>query len=84
MGVIEYNPLTGERQVPEGHPVLSTEAKFEETIDIVKQLKAKKVVITHIEETDRVSYDDLLILQRKLQYEDVNITFAYDSMYIEV
>ena len=34
MGLAEFHPLTGERRIPAGHPVLKSEATFEQTLEI--------------------------------------------------
>lgn len=84
MGIIDVNPLTGEQNIPADHPVLEAEATFEETLDILDGLEAGKVVMTHIEELDNLSFDDLQELEAELGGEGANITFAYDGMRIAV
>jgi phosphoribosyl 1,2-cyclic phosphate phosphodiesterase len=84
MGIVEFNPLTNARVIPEHHPVLKTEATFRQTIEVIKLLNAKRVVLTHIEEPDSLSYDDLQLLEKKLQTEGLNIVFAYDTLIIDV
>ncbi len=44
----------------------------------------QRAVMTHIEEPVGLSYDDLRLVEEKLQAEGLNITFAYDTMLIEV
>jgi phosphoribosyl 1,2-cyclic phosphate phosphodiesterase len=84
MGVVEFNPLTNARMIPENHPVLKSEATFQQTLEVVKLLNAKRVVLTHIEEPDRLGYDDLQLLEKQLQTEDLNVVFAYDTLIIDV
>ncbi|MBN1965154.1 MAG: hypothetical protein JW910_10945 [Anaerolineae bacterium] len=84
MGLPEFHPFTGERTIPADHPVLQSEATFDQTLDIVRKLKAGRVIMTHIEEPEGLSYDDFLALERKLQGEGFNITFAYDTLRVEV
>ncbi len=84
MGICDVHPLTGERQIPEEHPILKEEATFEETLGIVRELGAKRVVLSHIEETDQLSYDDLIELGRRLRAEELPVEFAYDTMLLEV
>lgn len=84
MGVVEFNPFTNARMISENHPVLKSEATFQQTLEVVKLLDAKRVVLTHIEEPDRLGYDDLQELEIKLQAEGVNIIFAYDTLIIDV
>ena len=41
MGVCEFNPFTGARQIALEHPVLKTEATFSQTLDMVRVLSAR-------------------------------------------
>lgn len=66
------------------HPILRVEATFAETLQILDALAAERVVMTHIEEMDGLSYDDLRMLGQKLQDQGRNIVFAYDTMLIDV
>jgi phosphoribosyl 1,2-cyclic phosphate phosphodiesterase len=83
-GVCEFNPFTGARHIPADHPILKSEATFRQTLDIVRKLDARRVIMTHIEEPDALNYDDLLRLEVRLHDEGFNITFAYDTMIVEV
>jgi phosphoribosyl 1,2-cyclic phosphate phosphodiesterase len=80
MGVAEFNPLTGQRRMGKNHPVLVDEATLEDTIEVVRQLQAKRVVLTHIEEHDGLSHDDLERVAKQLQKQGLNIQFAFDTM----
>lgn len=84
MGITEVHAVTGERVFPEGHPVLEMEATFEETLEIIPKLEAKRVIMTHIEEMDGMSHDDLKVLECRLRDDGMDITFAYDTMTVEV
>jgi len=84
MGLPEFDPFTGERIIPADHPVLKSEATFRQTLDIVRALDAGRVIMTHIEEPSRLSYDDLLRLEEALKDDGFNITFAYDTLLVEV
>jgi len=84
MGISEFHPLTGERRIPKEHPVFGEEATFPQTLDIVGKLNAERVVMTHIEETDGLSHDDLVQLGERLQGEGLNLTFAFDTQIVEV
>lgn len=84
MGVVEFNPLTGKRRMGKKHPVLVDEATLNDTLSVVHQLQAKQVVLSHIEEHDGLSHDDLRVLSERLQNEGLNIEFAFDSMRIQV
>jgi phosphoribosyl 1,2-cyclic phosphate phosphodiesterase len=84
MGVVEFNLLTGERIISENHPVLKSEATFQQTLEVARKLKARRVVLTHIEEPDGLGYDDLQLLGKQLRAEGLNIDFAYDTLMIDV
>jgi phosphoribosyl 1,2-cyclic phosphate phosphodiesterase len=78
-GLDEHDPFTGERRIPAEHPVLRFEATFEETLAIVELLGARRTVLTHIEEMDGLSHDDLAELGSRHGVE-----FAYDGMIVEL
>ena len=84
MGIVEFDPFTGERRIPENNPILGVEATFRQTLDIVRKMKAARVVISHIEEPDQLTYDDLLILKDRLRGQGLDVTFAHDTMLIDV
>ena len=84
MGICEFDLFTGERLIHEDHPVLVYEATFEETLAIVAGLDAGRVVLSHVEEMDCISYDDLLRVEKRLQGDGRNIRFAWDGMTIDV
>ncbi len=83
MGVLEFDPLSGERRLHPDHPVLESEATFRQTLGIVRALNAKRVVMTHIEEPDGVSYDDLLELEERLRRDGLDLRFAYDTLLLD-
>ena len=80
-GLHEHDPFTGERRIHEAHPVLGFEATFVQTLGIVDALGAERVVLSHVEEVDGLGHDDLLRLAAQVGR---NITFAYDTMLIDV
>jgi phosphoribosyl 1,2-cyclic phosphate phosphodiesterase len=84
MGLTEHDPFTGERRIAEEHPILKFEATFAQTLAIVERLRAKRVIITHIEEMDGLSFDDLQRLERRLKGSGVAVEFAYDTMWVKV
>jgi phosphoribosyl 1,2-cyclic phosphate phosphodiesterase len=84
MGICEFDLFTGERRIHEEHPVLRFEATFEETLGIVAQLDAREVVLSHVEEMDCISYDDLLRVGERLRGERRPIRFAWDGMTVDV
>ena len=81
MGICEFDPFSGERRIHPEHPVLRYEATFEETRAIVELLAAGHVVLTHVEEIDGLSHDDL---QRLAPDYGFNVTFAWDGYSVEV
>jgi phosphoribosyl 1,2-cyclic phosphate phosphodiesterase len=83
MGITEFNPFTGKRHIPAAHPILKTEATFRQTLTMVEQLAAGTVLLTHIEEADRLGYDDLCALEESLQAEGKDIRFAYDTLVVD-
>ncbi len=83
-GLDEFDPFTGERRIPAGHPILKEEATYEETLEILERLGAERVILTHIEEVDGLSHDDLQVLQGRLQAEGRNVAFAYDTLVVDV
>lgn len=84
MGITEFHPFTGERMVPAEHPVLQTEATLNETLEMVKVLDAGRVILSHVEEPFGLNYDDYERLAVKLRAEGYPVTFAYDTMTVEV
>jgi phosphoribosyl 1,2-cyclic phosphate phosphodiesterase len=79
LGICEHDPLTGERRIHRDHPILGLEATFVETLRIVERLGAGRVVLSHIEEIDGLTYDDLVRLG-----EQEGVEFAYDGMLLEL
>jgi phosphoribosyl 1,2-cyclic phosphate phosphodiesterase len=84
MGIVEFDVWTGERRIPEAHPVLKSEATYRQTLEIARKLAAKQVILTHIEEPDGLSYDDLLALEQQVRASGLNVTFAYDTMVVDI
>jgi phosphoribosyl 1,2-cyclic phosphate phosphodiesterase len=83
-GLDEHDPFTGERRLHEEHPLLQAEATFVETLAIVDELAARRVVLSHVEELDGLGYDDLLRLEELQRGEGRELTFAYDGLVLEV
>jgi phosphoribosyl 1,2-cyclic phosphate phosphodiesterase len=84
MGICEYHPLTGERLIDSAHPVLRYEATFAETLAIVDQLAAERVVLHHVEEMDGLTYDDLCAVEERLRADGRELTFAWDGYTADV
>ena len=83
-GLNEFDPFTGARRIHAEHYVLSVEATFRQTLAMVRQLDARRVIMTHIEEVDEMTYDDLLRLELQLQGEGFPVTFAFDTQVVDV
>jgi phosphoribosyl 1,2-cyclic phosphate phosphodiesterase len=79
MGICELDPFTGERRIPVDHPVLAVEATLPETLSIVERLGARRTILSHVEEMDCLSHDDL---QRLAAASGVEI--AWDTLVAEV
>ena len=84
MGVVEHDPLTGKRKLDSEHPVLKFEATFAQTLEMVQQIGARRTLLTHIEEQDGYSYDDLLAVQATLVEAGLPVEFAYDTLSVDV
>ncbi len=80
-GIDEHDPFTGARRIAADHPILLYEATFAETLEIVDRLGAKSVVMSHVEEVDGLSFDDLVRLERDVGR---GIVFAYDGIVVDV
>lgn len=81
MGICEFDLLTGKRRIHPEHPALAAEATFEETLAIVERLAARRTVLSHVEEIDGLSHDDLAEVARR---HDGRFEFAYDGMVLDV
>ncbi len=85
MGVVDVHPLTGERLVPLGHPILAQECTFNATLNIVEQLQPKRVILAHIEEVYQILPSALDQIAAKVQRERGRaIEFAYDGLRVRV
>lgn len=84
MGVVEIDPLSGERKIAPNHPVLRHEATFAQTLAIVERLQPRRTILTHIEEMDGLTYDDLLSVQKGLQRNGHPVEFAYDTLLVNL
>lgn len=69
-------------KVPPNSKILQSEEEesFDDNLQLIKRLKAKETVLTHIEEVWDRSFDDY----RRMEYQlkEFNIKFAYDGMMI--
>lgn len=83
MGVVEFDVFTGERLIDVEHPILQQEATFEDTLEIIRRLNAERTILTHIEESSGLNYDDLVRLEGVLEDRGLNVTFAWDTMVVD-
>ena len=84
-GINEFHPITGQRIIPEAHPVLQHEATFAQTLEMVEALQPKRVIFAHIEEPDQDSPPMLAQVAAMLQSErGWDVTFAYDTLRIKL
>lgn len=83
-GVCEFHPLNGERMIPADEPVLSSEMRFERTLECVREMAPKQAVLMHLDEPDGVTYDDGLALSEKLQSQGLPITMSWDGFIIDL
>lgn len=80
MGIPEFHPLTGERRIPQEHPLLHLEATFEQVLEIVAQLHARVTVLTHIDELAGLAPEELDLLAARYQQRDIALSFSYDGL----
>jgi phosphoribosyl 1,2-cyclic phosphate phosphodiesterase len=85
MGISEFKFGTNERLIPKDSEILKHEATFDFTIDILKFLKPKRAVLSHIEEPDQVSYKQLKEAEPRLSDSlGFPMEFSYDQMMIDI
>ncbi len=80
IGVFEHHPFTGERMIPEEFckpPVRKT--RYGHALEQVRALAPRRAVLSHIEEMDRVSHDELVRLGAADGWEP-----AWDGLVIEL
>ncbi|HWE81726.1 MAG TPA: MBL fold metallo-hydrolase [Gaiellaceae bacterium] len=80
IGVFEHHPYTAERLIPEEFckpPVKKT--RYARALEIVRALAPRRAVLSHVEEMDRLSHDELVRLGGTDGWEP-----AYDGMVIEL
>lgn len=79
VGIFEHDPWTGERRLPEDHPLLPLEATYTETMEMVRALDARRVVLSHVEHMDGNSHDELVGLGERDGW-----VAAYDGLIVDV
>jgi phosphoribosyl 1,2-cyclic phosphate phosphodiesterase len=79
LGVFEHHPYTGERLIPEEFckpPVKKT--RYPQALEMARVLGARRTVLSHVEEMDKLSHDELVRLGEADGWEP-----AFDGMLIE-
>ncbi|HLT18796.1 MAG TPA: MBL fold metallo-hydrolase [Thermomicrobiales bacterium] len=84
MGVVEHDPLSGGRRIPADHPVLEIEATFAQTLAMLEAIAPERAILTHIEEQDGYSHDDLVEIAAALRAQGRQVEFAYDTLSVDV
>jgi phosphoribosyl 1,2-cyclic phosphate phosphodiesterase len=84
MGLCEVDPLTGDRRIHPEHPVLRFEATFRDTLAMVRALGAGRVVLSHIEEPNRLTLDELEELEQQLRADGLPVAFARDALRVPI
>ena len=80
IGVFEHHPYTGERLIPEEFckpPVKKT--RYPQALEMVRALAPRRAVLSHVEEMDRLSHDELVRLGEADGWEP-----AWDGLLIDV
>jgi phosphoribosyl 1,2-cyclic phosphate phosphodiesterase len=79
IGVFERHPFSGERLIPEEFcrpPVKKT--RHTQALELARALAPRRVVLSHVEEMDRLSHDELVRLGEADGFEP-----AFDGMLVE-
>ena len=84
IGICEFHPLTGERNIPANDPVFTEEMRYERTLECVRELASKRAVFMHLDEPNGITYDDGLELSRKLQEQGLPVTISWDGLIIDL
>jgi len=80
IGVFEHHPFTGERLIPEEFckpPVKKT--RYATALEQARSLGARRTILTHVEEMDRLSHDELVRLGSVDGWEP-----AWDGLLVEL
>jgi phosphoribosyl 1,2-cyclic phosphate phosphodiesterase len=80
IGVFEHHPYRGERLIPEEFckpPVKKT--RYATTLEMARILAARRTVLSHVEEMDRMSHDELVRLGASDGWEP-----AFDGLVLDV
>ncbi|HRW50157.1 MAG TPA: MBL fold metallo-hydrolase [Caldilinea sp.] len=84
-GLFDTHPFSGQRLIPVEHPILRSEATWEQTLAMVDRLAPARTVFMHIEEPESFTPDDYGQLAAQLRTKrGWDVTFAYDTLVIEL
>lgn len=84
-GLDDVHPFTGERVIPEDHPVLRSEATFLQTLEMVDAIQPAATVFMHIEEIDPLTPPEYVELAAMIERDrGWNVTFAWDGLVVEL
>ena len=84
IGICEFHPLTGERNIPANDSVFDEEMRYERTLECVREMAPTQAVFMHLDEPDGITYNDGLILSEQLKQRDLPITIGWDGLIIEL
>jgi phosphoribosyl 1,2-cyclic phosphate phosphodiesterase len=79
VGVFEHHPFSGERLIPKEFckpPVKKT--RYGQALDMVRALRPRRAVLSHVEEMDRLTHDELVRLGEADGWEP-----AFDGLMVE-
>jgi len=84
-GLFEFDPFDGDRLIPADHPVLASEATHEQTLGMVEQLAARRLVFMHLEEPEHFTPHQYDVLAADLRAKrGWDVTFAHDTLMIKL
>lgn len=84
LGVCELHPLSGERMIAADAAVLQAEMRYEETLEVVREMAPKRAVLAHLDEPDGITYDDGVEIARRLQDGGLPVELAWDGLRLTV
>ncbi|HYH12422.1 MAG TPA: hypothetical protein VD789_08730, partial [Thermomicrobiales bacterium] len=67
-----------------GHPFLQGATHVSQSLALVRVLRPKRAILSHIEEEDDLGPDRFEELAARYQREGVPITFAHDTMRVTI
>jgi phosphoribosyl 1,2-cyclic phosphate phosphodiesterase len=83
-GLFDKDPFTGVQRLPQGLLEEIGEINFEMTLSLLRQLGAKRAILSHLEEPEGLSHSRYQELERKLAPLGLNVSFAYDMQRISI